>query len=55
MQEGQALLCVEAMKMEMWLSAQAAGTVVALHAQIGEQVDSGALLVEIKLDDKKEV
>ncbi len=54
-QEGQALLCVEAMKMEMWLSAQAAGTVVALHAQIGEQVDSGALLVEIKLDDKKEV
>ena len=53
-QEGQALLCVEAMKMEMWLSAQAAGTVSAVHTQVGEQVDAGALLVEIKLDEKKE-
>jgi geranyl-CoA carboxylase alpha subunit len=54
-QEGQALLCVEAMKMEMWLSAQAAGTVAAVHTQVGEQVESGALLVEIELDKKKEV
>ena len=53
-QEGQALLCVEAMKMEMWLSAQAAGTVAALHAQVGEQVESGALLVEITIEEKKE-
>ena len=44
---GQQLLCVEAMKMEMWLCAQAAGTVSALHAQSGDQVESGALLVEI--------
>ncbi len=53
-QEGQALLCVEAMKMEMWLSAQTAGTVSAVHAQVGEQVESGAVLVEIELDAKKE-
>lgn len=53
-QEGQALVCVEAMKMEMWLTAQAAGTVVALHVKVGEQVESGALLVEIELEDKEE-
>lgn len=52
--EGQALVCVEAMKMEMWLTAQAAGTVVALHVKVGEQVESGALLVEIELEDIKE-
>ena len=51
---GQALLCVEAMKMEMWLTAQAPGRVVALHLRLGEQVESGALLVEIELGDKKE-
>jgi geranyl-CoA carboxylase alpha subunit len=47
--EGQPLVCVEAMKMEMWLTAQADGTVVQVHAQLGEQVESGALLVEIEL------
>ncbi len=49
--EGQALLCIEAMKMEMWLTAQAAGTVLALHALLGEQVESGKLLVELELKD----
>jgi geranyl-CoA carboxylase alpha subunit len=53
-QQGQALVCVEAMKMEMWLTAQAAGTVVALHVKVGEQVESGALLIEIELEDQKE-
>ena len=53
-QEGQALVCVEAMKMEMWLTAQAAGIVVALHVKVGEQVESGTLLVEIELEDKEE-
>jgi geranyl-CoA carboxylase alpha subunit len=48
-QEGQALVCVEAMKMEMWLSAQADGTVQAVHIAVGEQVESGALLVELDL------
>jgi geranyl-CoA carboxylase alpha subunit len=46
---GQPLLCVEAMKMEMWLHAAADGTVKALHASAGEQVASGAVLVEIEL------
>lgn len=53
-QAGQAMVCVEAMKMEMWLTAQAAGTVVALHVKVGEQVESGALLIEIDLNDTKE-
>ena len=53
-QSGQAMVCVEAMKMEMWLTAQAAGTVVALHVKVGEQVESGALLIEIELDEIKE-
>ena len=47
---GQQLLCVEAMKMEMWLCAQAQGTVIVLHVQAGEQVESGALLAEIMLE-----
>ena len=47
--EGQPLVCVEAMKMEMWLTAQADGTVLQVHAQVGDQVESGALLVEIEL------
>ncbi len=47
---GQQLLCVEAMKMEMWLCAQAPGTISALHVQPGDQVESGALLAEITLD-----
>jgi len=47
--EGQALVCVEAMKMEMWLTAQAAGTIVAVHVKAGDQVESGAVLVEIQI------
>ena len=46
---GQPMLCVEAMKMETWLHAAADGTVKALHASAGEQVASGAVLVEIEL------
>ena len=45
--EGQMLVCVEAMKMEMWVAAQAEGTVAALHVGVGAQVESGALLVEL--------
>ena len=48
-QIGQRLLCVEAMKMEMWLCAQCEGTVRAVHAAVGEQVKSAALLVELDL------
>ncbi|MFO1263412.1 MAG: biotin carboxylase N-terminal domain-containing protein [Rhodoferax sp.] len=52
--EGQQLVCVEAMKMEMWLCAQAAGAVKALHAKAGDQVESGALLVELEINNPKE-
>jgi geranyl-CoA carboxylase alpha subunit len=48
-QEGQQLLCVEAMKMEMWLCAESAGTVKDVHARVGDQVESGAVLVELEL------
>jgi len=48
-QAGQQLVCVEAMKMEMWLCAEAAGTVKAVHTQVGQQVASAAVLVELEL------
>lgn len=46
---GQQLVCVEAMKMEMWLTASAAGTVRAVHARLKDSVASGAVLVELEL------
>jgi geranyl-CoA carboxylase alpha subunit len=46
---GQPLVCVEAMKMEMWLNAAAAGTVRAVHVQARDSVASGAVLVELEL------
>lgn len=45
---GQPLLCVEAMKMEMWLHAGTAGRVAALHAAVGDSVEAGTLLAEIE-------
>ncbi len=47
--QDQMLVCVEAMKMEMWVNAQAPGTVHAIHVQVGDQVESGALLMELDL------
>jgi acetyl/propionyl-CoA carboxylase alpha subunit len=47
---GQALLSVEAMKMEMWLTAGAGGTVRAVHAAPQDPVDAGALLAELDID-----
>ena len=49
-QVGQQLVCVEAMKMEMWLCAEGQGVARAVHAKPGDQVESGAVLVEIELD-----
>jgi geranyl-CoA carboxylase alpha subunit len=46
---GQTLVCVEAMKMEMWLNAAGAGTVRAVHVRLKDSVASGAVLVEIDL------
>ena len=46
--QDQMLICVEAMKMEMWVAAQAAGCVKAIHVKVGDQVESGALLLELE-------
>ncbi len=48
---GQQLVSVEAMKMEMWLTAGAAGTVRAVHATPKAGVESGAVLVELEIDE----
>jgi acetyl-CoA carboxylase biotin carboxylase subunit len=46
---GQPLVCVEAMKMEMWLNAACAGTVRAVHAKTRDAVAAGTLLVELEI------
>ncbi len=46
---GQPLVCVEAMKMEMWLHAGAAGTVRAVHIKLKDPVAAGAVLVELEI------
>jgi len=48
---GQALVSVEAMKMEMWLHAAAPGTVKALHAVLRQPVAAGTLLVELEITE----
>ncbi len=48
---GQPLVSVEAMKMEMWLNAAAAGTVRAVHAMPKAAVASGAVLVELDIPE----
>ena len=46
---GQPLVCVEAMKMEMWLHAGAAGTVRAVNIKVKDPVAAGAVLVELEI------
>ena len=50
---GQPLVCVEAMKMEMWLNAAAGGVVSAVRVKGRDTVASGAVLVELDLDAKE--
>ena len=50
---GQPLVCVEAMKMEMWLNAAAAGVVSAVHVAPRDTVASGTVLVELELDKQE--
>jgi geranyl-CoA carboxylase alpha subunit len=50
---GQPLVCVEAMKMEMWLNASADGVVSAVRVKGRDTVASGAVLVELDLDTKE--
>ncbi len=47
---GQPLVCVEAMKMEMWLHAGAAGTVKAVHVKARDTVAAGAVLVDLDIE-----
>jgi len=46
---GQPLVCVEAMKMEMWLNAAAAGVVKAVNVSPKDPVAAGAVLVELEI------
>lgn len=48
--EGQPLLAIEAMKMEMWLNAQAPGVIKAVYAKAGDQVQAKTLLIDIELN-----
>ena len=52
--EGQMLVCVEAMKMEMWVAAQAPGIITGVHVKAGDQVESGALLATLEINTKQE-
>jgi len=45
---GQALVVLEAMKMENELAADQAGKVAAIHVAAGETVEGGELLVELE-------
>ncbi|MCF7796780.1 MAG: acetyl-CoA carboxylase biotin carboxyl carrier protein subunit [Lentisphaeria bacterium] len=45
--EGDALLIMEAMKMENELKAPVSGTVQSIHVQSGQSVEKGALILEI--------
>lgn len=47
--EGQALVVMEAMKMEYTLKAQAGGRVLAVRAQGGDQVALGQVLLELEV------
>jgi geranyl-CoA carboxylase alpha subunit len=44
-------VCVEAMKMEMWLTARSGGRVLAVHATLRESVEAGAVLVELEIEE----
>ncbi|MHA1544367.1 MAG: acetyl-CoA carboxylase biotin carboxyl carrier protein subunit, partial [Alphaproteobacteria bacterium] len=47
-EKGDALIIMEAMKMEYTLKAPRAGTIKGLSAKVGEQVNDAALLLEIE-------
>jgi acetyl-CoA carboxylase biotin carboxylase subunit len=49
---GTPLVCVEAMKMEMWLHAAASGVVRAVHVAVKDPVAAGAVLVELDIEEE---
>jgi geranyl-CoA carboxylase alpha subunit len=48
---GQTLAVIEAMKMEMRVTANAAGSVAAIRVLLGQQVEAGAILVELSIEE----
>ena len=48
---GQPLVCIEAMKMEMWLTARVDGSVKAVHVVLKDNVEAGQLLVELDIQE----
>ena len=44
---GQTLIVMEAMKMEHRIAANESGTITAINHGVGEQVDAGAILIDI--------
>ena len=46
--KGQALVCVEAMKMELWVAALRDGVVQDLHVQVGDSVAAGQVLISLE-------
>ena len=51
---GDVLAVMEAMKMEMRLSAEADGVVTGVQAQAGTQAANGAVLIELELQTQDE-
>ena len=49
-QEGETVVILESMKMEIPVEAPAAGKVTAVHAREGEPIDEGAPLLTIAVD-----
>jgi biotin carboxyl carrier protein len=47
---GQPLASVEAMKMELWLNAGAAGAVRAVHVAPKDSVAAGTLMIELEIE-----
>jgi biotin carboxyl carrier protein len=48
---GQTLAVIEAMKMEMRVTAGAAGTVTSVRVLAGSQVAAGAILIELNIEE----
>ncbi len=48
---GQTLAVIEAMKMEMRVTAHAAGTIAAVRVLLGQQVEAGSILVELDIKE----
>jgi acetyl-CoA/propionyl-CoA carboxylase biotin carboxyl carrier protein len=47
-QEGDLIVVLEAMKMEQPMNSPKAGTIKAIHANVGETISAGTVLVELE-------